>query len=114
MAGERFDTSVNLESPREGVALVELVGEHDLTTRQETGDLLARLIRENKLVVVDLCSATFIDSSILNCLVVADRDAKQLDHEFRLLVRDAPGVTAVLKVTGVDELLTIITDREEI
>ena len=65
-------------------------------------------------MVIDLCSVTFIDSSILNCLVVADRDAKQSDHELRLLVAEAPSVTAVLKVTGVDELLTIITDRREI
>ena len=114
MTNDRFSASVNRSFPREGVAVVELVGEHDLTTKQETSDLLSELVRDNKLVVVDLCSTTFIDSSILNCLVVADRDAKELDHELRLLIRDAPSVAAVLNVTGIDELLTIITDRNEI
>jgi anti-anti-sigma factor len=110
----RFDTNVNVDRPREGAAVVELVGEHDLTTAQETASLLAELVRDNELVVVDLCSTTFMDSSILSCLVVAGRDAKELDHEFRLLVSDAPSVAAVLKVTGIDELLTVIIDREEI
>jgi anti-anti-sigma factor len=111
---DRFNTRVNVDRPREGVAIVELVGEHDLTTRKETGELLAQLVSDNKLVIVDLCSTTFIDSSILRCLIVADEDATERDHEFRLLVSEAASVAAVLKVTGMDELLTIITARSDI
>jgi anti-anti-sigma factor len=114
MTPDRFDSSVNVDIPRQGVAVIELVGEHDLTTAEETSELLARLVNENDLVIVDLCSATFIDSSVLSYLVKADRQATERGHALRLLVCDAPIVESVLKLTALDELLTIVTDRGEI
>ncbi len=104
---------VNVSFPREGTAVVEYCGEHDLTTRDETGTLLSRLMTENKLVVVDLCSTTFIDSSFLTCLLAADRNAHEHSHELRIFVCDNPNVDAVLKVTGIDRHLAIFNTREE-
>ncbi len=104
---------VNVSFPREGTAVVEYCGEHDLTTRDETGSLFNRLVRENKLVVVDLCSATFIDSSFLNALLLANREAHEEGHELRVFVCDSPNVTAVLAVTRLSEHLTIFDTIEE-
>jgi anti-anti-sigma factor len=111
---DRFSASVNVHIPREGVAVVEFVGEQDLATTTETAALLTRLVSENDRVVIDLCAATFIDSSFISCLLIADRDATELGHEFRLLVSDSPNVTAALDVTGIADRLTIISGREQI
>ena len=114
MAEDRFSASVSVSVLREGVVVVEFVGEHDLTTSDETRELLTRLVGENGLVVVDLSAATFIDSSFLSCLLAAERRAKESGHEFGLLVGDAPNVHAVLEVSGLSDRFTIFPSRAEI
>ncbi|HKV69065.1 MAG TPA: STAS domain-containing protein [Gaiellales bacterium] len=57
-----------------GAAVVELVGEHDVSTVASLADALERIGREDARIV-DLSAATFIDSSILTTLVgAASRD----------------------------------------
>jgi len=113
LSDDRPGSSVSVSRPREGVAVVAFAGEHDLTTKSETEALLGQLINENDRVVVDLCAATFIDSTFLNCLLTAERQAIERQAEFVLLVRDAPNITAVLKASGLEQRLTIITSRDE-
>jgi hypothetical protein len=48
---------VALERPTSRVAVVSFTGEHDLATRDETRDLLSRLVDENRLVVTDFSKA---------------------------------------------------------
>ena len=62
--------------PSFGQAVVELNGEHDLETKEMLAELLASLIEENDLVVVDISKAEFIDSSVLHNLLKADRLAR--------------------------------------
>src|SRR5262245_7492289 len=62
--------------PRPGVAVLTCAGDHDMTTKEETGTLLAVLVAENDLVVVDVSDARFIDSSFVNNLLRADRLAR--------------------------------------
>ena len=114
MVDDRFSASVNVSVPRAGVAVVGFVGEHDLTTSNETRELLTRLVGENDLVVVDLRAATFIDSSFLSCLLAADRHAKECGNELRLLIGDASSVHAVLEVSGLNDRFTMIGSGAEI
>ena len=107
------DDTVNVSYPREGIALVEFCGEHDLATKEETGALLERLVAENGRVVVDLCSATFIDSSFLSCLLAARKSAAEHDHELRILVQDSPNIAAVFRVSGVSEHLAVVATLDE-
>ena len=72
--------------PRPGTAVVEVLGEHDLGTSDETARLLARLVGENELVVVDLSETQFIDSSFLKTLKNAQQSAKELGHTVLLQV----------------------------
>jgi len=53
-----------------GAAVIELVGEHDVSTVASLADELGRIGPEEARVV-DLSAATFIDSSILTTLVGA-------------------------------------------
>ena len=57
-----------------GAAVIELVGEHDVSTVASLADALGR-IGPAEARVVDLSAATFIDSSILSTLLgAASRD----------------------------------------
>lgn len=114
MTVERSGDRVTVSCPREGVAVVEFAGEHDLTTKEATHALLRRLVADNDAVVVDLCAATFIDSSFISCLLTADREAAGRGSEVRLLVSGAPSIAAALRVSGVEERLTVITQRDQI
>ena len=105
--------TVTVTSPREGLALVEFAGEHDLTEKDAVATLLDQQLTEHEVVVVDLCSATFIDSSFISCLLIAHRNAHQQGRELRVYVCDSPNVDAVLKVTGIDEHLAVYSTREE-
>ncbi len=107
------DDTIKVSYPRDGIALVEVCGEHDLTTKDVTANLLERLVSDNDVVVVDLCSATFIDSSFLSCLLAADRRAAGQSHELRVHVSDSPNVSNVLNMSGVAEVLTIVSTRDE-
>ena len=64
---------VNVRRVR-GAAVIELVGEHDLSTVASLTDALGKIGPEEARIV-DLSAATFIDSSILTALVgAASRD----------------------------------------
>ena len=55
-----------------GVAVLVLAGEHDLATTPTTTRLAGEIAREPGIVglVVDLAETTYLDSSVLNMLVL--------------------------------------------
>ena len=100
-------------SPRPGVAVVACTGEHDLTTKDETGRLLRLLVAENDLVVVDVSQAQFIDSSFVNNLLKADRLARERGTAFRLQLATAPTVSACSRSAASSRRSTTPTTRDE-
>jgi hypothetical protein len=75
---------VRVDSPGDGVVVVEFADEHDVTTKEVVRALLAGLIDENDLVVADVTDARFIDSSFIHNVLVADETAKEKGKAFRL------------------------------
>src|SRR5262245_20427991 len=57
---------------RDGVAVVSLVGEHDLETALELRQILLTRMAKGQGVVVSLVDTTFVDSSILRLLLRTD------------------------------------------
>jgi anti-anti-sigma factor len=80
--------------------VVRFIGEHDLTTRDATVDLLQQLVAENNHVTADLSDATFIDSSFLQALVMANRSAHERGTRFRVQLSRMPGIENVFNITG--------------
>ena len=99
--------------PRPGVAVVEVLGEHDLSTREQTDEVLTMLVGENELVVVDLTETQFIDSSFLNNLVTARRTAKSLDRTVLLQVGTEPIVERMLEISRFLTHFDHVSSREE-
>ncbi len=99
--------------PSPNTAVVEVLGEHDLSTRDETAELFARLVAENDLVVIDISDAHFIDSSFLNNLVKAQRAARERERTVLLQVGTHPAVRRMLEITKFLEHFDHVSSRNE-
>ena len=94
-----------------GVGVLAVNGEIDLATAPRLREHLVRLVTEHAghPVVVDLTGVTFCDSIGLGILVGAQRRARALEGEVRLVVPDgrvADGFTLV----GLDAVLPRFAD----
>ena len=99
--------------PRPGMAVVEVLGEHDLAIRNQTAELFGRLVVENDVVVIDVSETLFIDSSFLNNLVKAQRVAREHEHTLLLLVGTEPIVRRMLEISNLLPHFDHVSSREE-
>ena len=106
-------TDVVVLRPRSGAVVVECRGEHDLTTKGELGALLAELVAENDVVVVDVSAAVFVDSSFLHNLVEARRLAVATGTSLRLFRGTAPVVRSALEHSGIISIFDEASARDE-
>jgi anti-anti-sigma factor len=95
------------------IAIVSLYGEHDLAANGQLVRTLRSLVRSGDQVIVDLSEVEFIDSSVLNNLVMTDRLARQRGSTLTLQVATAAIVHTALEVTGMLKLLACASTREE-
>jgi len=97
----------------EGIVNVVLDGEIDLSRAAELGHALTKALalRPRVVVVVDLERVSFLDSTGINSLVNAARDAEAVQS--RLVVRNAAGIVRkVLDITGIGALLDETDDDD--
>lgn len=85
-----------------GVAVIELRGEHDLATASEVRDVLEAAVAEQRPSVVELTLTDFIDSSILGVLLAGLRHAREADLGFVFVVQadDTGAVSKTLAGSG--------------
>ena len=97
---------------RDGVAVVALVGEHDLSTAPDVGYALGQPKVAG--LVVDLSQTTFLDSSILGVLLAAARDSEQRQASFAVVIPDHPESAArrIFDLTGLISALPVETDLD--
>jgi anti-anti-sigma factor len=95
------------------VAVVRLLGEHDLSTAGEARARIEDLYEEERNVVVDMTDAEFIDSAIIHVLL--DGRSELVARGRRLVVQ--VGTTAIvrrsLEIAGVLESIPTARDREQ-
>jgi anti-anti-sigma factor len=99
--------------PRSRIAVVEVLGEHDLSTEDEARDLFLRLVSENELVVIDLSETEFVDSSFLAILMRSRTAAHEQGHSVLLQVKRESNVGRTLEMTGLLKLFNHVSTREE-
>lgn len=99
---------VAVSTPRDGVGVVALTGEHDLGTVTKVRDAIEGAQSEQGTVVVDLCNATFVDSSILGAILAGRRQAGERGLGFGVACDgSSEPVRKVLEVTGLDKELPV-------
>lgn len=94
--------------------LVQLAGEHDLSTAPELRAELDRVLADGASVVVDLSDVTFIDSSVVGVLLNAQRCSAALDGQAVAVVAPASGTPArLLDFVGAHDVLHIVRSRAD-
>ena len=105
---------VGLTRGDDGLTVVRIQGEHDLSTAPALRSQLEQLIADGDPVVVDLTEATFIDSSILGTVLQARRDAAEAGVGFAVAHDGgADAVGRVLEITGLRTDLPVHRSRED-
>jgi anti-anti-sigma factor len=98
-------------STRDGVRLVELAGEHDVTTvARVRAAIQGDDYREN--VVLSLERVSFIDSAIVGTVFTSHRALVESGHR---LVVHCPTTTAIcqlLRLTRLDEVVDVVATLE--
>jgi anti-sigma B factor antagonist len=98
----------------DGQWLVELAGEHDLSTAPRLREELDHAVAEGGSVVVDLAEVTFVDSSVIGVLVNAHLGAGNDDGRRVVVVVPAHATARrVLDLVGAGEVLRVVESREE-
>ncbi|HXG74936.1 MAG TPA: sigma-70 family RNA polymerase sigma factor [Gaiellaceae bacterium] len=76
-------------------------------------DELRSLIEDNRLVVVDVSRAVFLDSSVAHALFAAQRVADERGTAIRVQLGDNPTVARMFEVLGVTEAMACFETRDE-
>ena len=99
---------------KDGLAVLTISGEHDLSTAPNLRRRIDVLLDEGTDTVVDLSPATFIDSSILGVILDGRRRASEAKIGFAVARSNgSDAVDRVLEVTGLRTELPVHAHREE-
>jgi anti-anti-sigma factor len=91
-----------------GAAIIALVGEHDLGTRDHVRDAVSGALAEGFPVVIDLAAADFVDSVVAAVLLEARREAKAQDLGLGIVLSDS-AANQVRRMFELSELTTVFT-----
>ena len=105
---------IDLERTDAGIAVLTISGEHDLNTAPDLRRRLDELIAAGEPVVIDLTTASFVDSTILG--VILDSRKRAIDGGCGFAVSQGgdgiEAVSRVLEITGLRDELPVHSSRE--
>jgi anti-anti-sigma factor len=88
-------------------------GELALSNVQEFGDELRNAAASADIVIVDLRPAVFIDSAVVNYLVIAERILRSRGKRLKVKVAEGSYPLRVLGIVGFDQLMDIEAEPPE-
>ena len=99
-------------SQLDGVSIVALRGEHDLSTSALLQSALDEVVVDGSRVVVDLTEATFIDSSTLATLLGRRHDRAQVSCAVTLVAPPGTGPRRLLDLVQAGDHIRIFAVRD--
>lgn len=93
--------------------MLSLRGELDLSTVSVVEDELVVAQESHQLVVMDLRNLSFMDSTGLRVIVMAEQRARALSRRL-VIVQGPPQVQRVLELTGVIGWLDVLADPSSV
>jgi len=93
----------------DGVTVLGLVGEHDMSTAEEVEFNIAR----GRGIVISLTDTQFLDSSILRVLFKGDREMLQIGRRLVLHMKGNESILRPLELACADERLLCCDSLEE-
>jgi anti-sigma B factor antagonist len=94
------------------IAVISLLGEHDVTTAWEVRNAIAFALDQGTQLVVDLSETEFIDSSIVHALVDSVQLASAQGLRISLQLQTHASVKRMLEISGL-EVLPVYGTRAE-
>jgi anti-sigma B factor antagonist len=105
--------SVREEVPDMETCVIAVDGEADMTTAVKFNESFFSAARSGvRQIVADLSDVSFIDTTMLNALVVGHRRMAR-DHGRFAVVCTGPRVARVLEITGLGQILDVFASRED-
>ena len=112
--GSMRGLAINRAAVADGWISMSVDGEIDLATVDELNvaiqDVLAS---DGSNLLVDLTDTSFMDSTGLKSLVMAERMFTEAGRSFALAVKPGP-IWRLIELSGVDSMLTIVSGAEEL
>jgi anti-sigma B factor antagonist len=101
------------EAPEAGTVVIAVDGEADMSTAVKFNESFFTAARSGiRRVVADLTNVSFIDTTMLNALVVGHRRMTRDQGCFAVVCRGAR-VSRVLEITGLGQILEVFDSRED-
>ena len=92
------------------LAVVRLLGEHDISTTQALAERLSQLVESGSPLIFDLSDADFLDSSVIHVI----EDARNRGVQLAVVAPpDAKLVRRLLEITGLVEKIPVFPTRAE-
>jgi len=111
-----MNTDINFgvaETDRQGVPVLAIQGEVDVSTAPELRErLLALAERGTTTAVVDLSEVSFVDSTALGVLVSGVKRLRSAGGDLRLVVTQ-PRITKVFEITGLTDVFEIYSSADD-
>src|SRR3954454_7912245 len=105
--------SVREEAPDTDTCVIAVDGEADMTTAVKFNESFFSAARSGvRRVVADLTNVNFIDTTMLNALVVGHRRMVRDKGRFAV-VCSGTRVARVLEITGLGQILSVFSTRED-
>src|ERR671928_1301405 len=99
--------SLREEAPEAGLLVIAVEGEADMSTAVKFNESFFSAARSGmRRVIADLTNVSFIDTTMLNALVVGHRRMVR-DHGCFAVVCSGPRVNRVLEITGLGQILSV-------
>jgi anti-sigma B factor antagonist len=103
---------INVDQTDPAQWIVEILGEHDISTAASLTDTLAGIFAQGTTIVIDLSEATFIDSSILGVLINAQHRADHDENEQLAVVAPHNGIPMrLIRMVAADDVLKLFETR---
>jgi anti-sigma B factor antagonist len=105
--------AVREEAPDAETCVIAVEGEADMTTAVKFNESFFTAVRSGiRRVVADLSGVNFIDTTMLNALVVGHRRMTRDRGQFAVVCA-GPRVERVLEITGLGQILDVFRTRED-
>jgi anti-anti-sigma factor len=104
---------VELETPSAAVAVVSLIGEHDLAEYEPLKEALDLAASRRRHVIIDLSNCAFVCSTVISLLLHAQGEVVSDGGRFGVVIPPASGaVSRVAELMGLESLFPVHASLE--
>ena len=108
------DFQLLLSEPREGVLVMNVSGEMDLSTAKQFEDAVTAAVAsgDHQTLVLDLSHLGFMDSTGLHLLARTHTGMRAAGGELKV-VCPTPAIRKLLEIVNLDRLITVVETRDD-